>query len=171
MKITTLPSFVTFATQILGVVASGSVCSSGIYAALAPLDNYAPAVSYCQGQADKVTVTVTANAAKLRRRTPKTTTTTTTTTKPAKGSTTTKATTATTAKTTSKTTTSSTNAKASAWSSLIQQAQSVVATFCSCAGYPATSTVRYDFTSWYYQMLMTDNLDYGDASADLYCRG
>lgn len=129
----TLSALVSFAAYIPPIVAD-SVCSTGLYAALAPLETYPPAVSYCQGQAGKVTVTVTASAAqRLRKRASKSSAT----------SSATSANTKTTATTPVKTSTTSTteNAKASAWSSLVAQAKQVVATFCSCAGYPATVTV------------------------------
>lgn len=126
MKTTTLSGLAVFTLQALQVSADSSVCSSGIYAALAPLDNYAPAVSYCQGQAGKATVTVTVSANAKRQ--------------PATATTATSGVTASTLKTS--TTKTATDAKAASWSSLVAQAKSVVATFCSCAGYPATVTVR-----------------------------
>lgn len=116
--VTTLSILVSSSAYIQPIVAEG-VCSSGLYAALAPLETYAPAVSYCQGEAAKVTVTVTA-ALRMRKRAIKTT--------------------ATTSVKTSATSTAK-DAKAFSWSSLVAQAKQVVATFCSCAGYPATVTV------------------------------
>lgn len=134
MKSTTLLSLTALLLQASHTTAD-SVCSSGLYAALAPLDTYAPAVSYCQGQADKTTVTVTATVTAVAKREPATTANAKTT-----ATTASTKTTATTLKTIA-TTTSSNDAKASAWSSLVAQAKSVIATFCSCAGYPATTTV------------------------------
>lgn len=131
MKHATFLSLAALASQVSYTTAD-SVCSSGLYAALAPLDTYPPAVTYCQGQAGKATVTVTKTAATAKvKRVPATTSNT-------QATANTKAT-ATTLKTS--TTTTGKDAKASAWSSLVAQAKSVIATFCSCAGYPATVTV------------------------------
>lgn len=130
MKYATFLSLAIVAAQVAHTSAN-SACSSGLYAALAPLDNYPPAVSYCKAQAGKATVIVSATAKKIRR-IPRTTSAT------SSGPTASTAS-GTTLKTT--TTSSSKDAKASSWSSLVAQAKQVVATFCSCAGYPATITV------------------------------
>lgn len=131
MKVTTYLSFAVFAIQTLQTPAAGSACSSGIYAALAPLETYPPAVTYCKGQAGKSTVTtvVTAASALRRRAVAKTTSikASKTTTSSSKSSTSAK---------------STTDTRAAAWSSLVQQAEGIVSTFCSCAGYPAVVTVR-----------------------------
>lgn len=130
MKVTTLLSVAILALETLHTSAAASACSSGIYAALAPLETYPPAVSYCKGQAGKstVTTTVTVDNANRRRAVMKTTASPKTTKTPTS-----------TLKTSATKTTS--DAKAASWSSLVQQAQAVVSTFCSCAGYPAIVTV------------------------------
>lgn len=142
MKLTTVLSLAILSFKIPETLAAGSVCSSGIYAALAPLETYAPAVNYCQGQANKVAVTTTVTASPKAKRVPVTT-----------GGTKITTTSATTLKTS---TTSSKDAKASSWSSLVAQASAVVATFCSCAGYPATTTVCHHTSSIIHRN--TDNL-------------
>lgn len=103
MKATTFSSLAVLAFQALQVSAGSSVCSSGIYAAFAPLDTYAPAVSYCQGQAGKTTVTVTVSAKAKRH--------------PATAATPKSIVTTTTLKTSTNKTTA--DAKAASWSSLV----------------------------------------------------
>lgn len=125
--------------SLIAIVTASSVCSSGIYALLSPLDTYPPAESFCASKyPGTVTVTVTQSATmqKIRRATSSAATTT----GKGKGTTTSKKST-TTASTTSKVTTSSVNAKASIFSSLQSQASAVVSTFCSCVGYPVVTTV------------------------------
>lgn len=129
MKSFTSLSIAIFAIQALRVAASGSVCSSGIYAALAPLDDFPPAVTYCRGQANKVTVTATTTVTSTVAIAQKRAKTTSASSKSTKNT-----------ATTLKTATSTANAKAAQWSSLVAQAEGIVATFCSCAGYPATTT-------------------------------
>lgn len=125
-----LLTLASFASYFQPIVAD-NVCSSGLYAALAPLYNSVPAVNYCKGQVDKVMVTATA-ARKVRKRAPKSSTITTS--SPTKK-------TSTTTPVKISTTKTATDAKPSSWSSLVAQAKEVVATFCSYAGYPATITV------------------------------
>lgn len=131
------------------VLAADNVCSTGIYATLAPLAAYAPAQAFCSAKFPAVIVTVTASVYAPRGKRSQVPTTTsntnakksTTTTKPStttttKITTTTKPATTTTTKTT--TTTNSQDPKSSLLSLLSAQAYNVASTFCSCINPPKT---------------------------------
>ena len=120
------------ATQHAVQGAPGAACSSGIYKALLPLSNYAPAESYCSQHYPQPAVTVTATQKKKVKRA---TTVPTTTTMTTKASTTTSKTSMTTSKTTSQ------SPQESQWSSLLKAAGSIISTACSCIETPVTVTV------------------------------
>jgi hypothetical protein len=101
--------------------AAGSVCSSGIYALLAPLGGYPPAQSYCLSHFAPRTVTKTFTA-------PGSTSTATTTDviPPAK-----------------RHVAAAKDPQASLFSLLVAEADEIVSTFCSCIETPVTTTVSY----------------------------
>ncbi|KIW78890.1 hypothetical protein Z517_08729 [Fonsecaea pedrosoi CBS 271.37] len=118
--------------------ASGPVCSSGVYALLAPLRGYAPAQSYCTSHYPPstvvTTVTLVSSAPVKAKRHFQTTTTTKTTTK-APSTTTVKPPSTSTTKPPSTTTTRSTSTsvdpKAALFSTLLSEASAIVSTLCS----------------------------------------
>ena len=147
---------------VTDVFAATNVCSSGIYAVLAPLSNYAPAQSFCSAHVPRQTVTATKKKRWLNARATSTvsavanarqstTTSSHTSTTSSRTTTTSSRTTSTTSRTTttsshttttsSHTTTTTGDAKASLLSSLESQVDSIVTTFCQCIQPPVTVTV------------------------------
>jgi hypothetical protein len=142
MKSTTLlAGSVCFIQAWLGL-ANNNVCSTGIYAILQPLANYAPAQVFCSAHVPPATTTVAKakrhiaeaapNLLTFGRRNAKKTTTT------VKPTTTNKPTT-----TTCKPAITPQDPHLSLLSSLEKQAASIVTTFCSCIETPITVTVSY----------------------------
>lgn len=122
--------------HMLTVAASSSVCSTGIYALLAPLKNYPPAEAFCAAKYHRKRHYTT-----VKTTTKSTTTTTkhtTTTTKPSTTTTTTKPSTTTTKPSTSTTTKPTNDPQASLYSQLVSEASAVISTFCSCILPPKT---------------------------------